>query len=130
MLCWRWIRTMPFAPLSLPEMIKPLQRNICRSPLAEGVMNYRAQLEGLDGKVQVDSCGTSDYHLGEKPDIRTRRNAEANGVKLSHLGRQLTPRDLEEFDFILVMDRSNHRSVMGLKNATQHASKIKLLRTK
>ncbi len=102
--------------------------NICRSPLAEGIMKYKMEAAGLADKIVVDSCGTSNYHVGDKPDARTRNNALKNGVKLNHLGRQLNASDLVEFDFILAMDRSNHQNIMRLKNATQYASKIRLMR--
>lgn len=102
--------------------------NICRSPLAEGIMSHRITEAGLADKIEVDSCGTSNYHIGDKPDVRTRTNAKKNGISLNHLGRQLTEMDLEEFDFILAMDRSNHQNIMRLKNASKHISKIKLMR--
>ena len=76
----------------------------------------------------MDSCGTSNYHIGDKPDARTRNNALKNGVRLSHLGRQLNDADLDEFDFILAMDRSNHQNILRLKNASQYTSKIRLMR--
>ncbi|HCM75623.1 MAG TPA: protein tyrosine phosphatase [Cytophagales bacterium] len=101
--------------------------NICRSPLAEGIMKHKLNLDGLIEKVVVDSCGTSDYHIGDMPDVRTRKNAEKNGVKLSHLGRQLSSSDLDQFDFILAMDRANHQNILRLGNGT-HQDKIKLMR--
>lgn len=100
--------------------------NICRSPLAEGIM--KDKLQKLGTLAIVDSCGTSDYHIGDKPDIRTRRNAEKNGILLNHLGRQLSASDLETYDYIFAMDRSNYRNILQLKNGSQYASKIKLLR--
>jgi len=91
-------------------------------------MTKKLMVEGLKDKVAVDSCGTSNYHIGEKPDVRTRKNAEKNGVLLNHLGRQLTVEDLENFDFVLAMDRSNYQNILKLKNATKHLDKIKLMR--
>lgn len=100
--------------------------NICRSPLAEGIMKNKLQQLGI--QAIVDSCGTSDYHIGDKPDIRTRRNAEKNGILLNHLGRQLSDSDLEAYDYIFAMDRSNYHNILQLKNGSQYTSKIKLLR--
>lgn len=100
--------------------------NICRSPLAEGIMKNR--LQNLNLHAMVDSCGTSDYHIGDKPDVRTRRNAEKNGILLNHLGRQLSDSDLEVYDYIFAMDHSNYRNMLQLKNGSQHASKVKLMR--
>ncbi len=102
--------------------------NICRSPLAEGIMKHKLLQQGLNDKVTVDSCGTSNYHIGEKPDVRTRKNAERNGVVLNHLGRQLSTEDIESYDLILAMDHSNYQNILKLKNAPQHLSKIKLMR--
>lgn len=102
--------------------------NICRSPLAEGIMKRKIESAGLADQITIDSCGTSNYHIGDKPDVRTRSNAKMNGVELSHLGRQLTVNDLEEFDYILAMDRSNYQNILRLRNAEQYSPKIKLMR--
>lgn len=91
-------------------------------------MKHKIEMAGLSHKIIVDSCGTSNYHIGDKPDVRTRNNAMQNGIKLNHLGRQINASDLSEFDFILAMDRSNHQNIMKLKNASEHVSKIKLMR--
>lgn len=102
--------------------------NICRSPLAEGIMKSKIESAGFGETLTIDSCGTSNYHIGDKPDVRTRSNAKMNGVELSHLGRQLTIEDLVEFDYILAMDRSNYHNILKLRNADKHSSKIKLMR--
>lgn len=93
--------------------------NICRSPLAEGIMLHLKDLHDL--KIQIDSAGTSNYHIGEAPDRRTIANAARNGVDLSALrARQFQASDLNEFDHIYVMDKSNLRNVLALaKNDTQ-----------
>lgn len=91
-------------------------------------MKHKIEMAGLSHKIIVDSCGTSNYHIGDKPDARTRNNAIQNGIQLSHLGRQISTSDLNEFDFILAMDRSNHQNIMKLKNASEHVAKIKLMR--
>jgi protein-tyrosine phosphatase len=103
--------------------------NICRSPLAEAIFNHK--IRNLDGfeSYSAGSCGTSDYHIGELPDLRTRKNAERNGVLIEHRGRQLHPQDLETFDLILAMDRSNYETIHRLPNAAMHQSKIALLRS-
>ena len=66
---------------------------------------------------EADSCGTANYHVGDTPDERTIRNASKNGVKIDHRGRQLTERDLELFDHILAMDKSNYNNIFKLVNA-------------
>lgn len=102
--------------------------NICRSPLAEGIMKHKIDEAKLSDIIFVDSCGTANYHIGEKPDVRTISTAEKNGIKLNHVVRQLTTADLEDFDFILAMDRSNHENILRLANAKQNSEKIKLMR--
>lgn len=82
--------------------------NICRSPTAEGVLRYVIKINNLGDKVEVDSAGTHGYHVGEAPDARTQRAASARGYNLSQLrARKVARQDLDYFDLILAMDRSN-----------------------
>ena len=102
--------------------------NICRSPLAEGILKTKLINEGLAEIIEVDSCGTSRYHIGEPPDPRTRVNALENGVTLNHQARQFSKKDFTHYDHILVMDRSNLKDVKALDDAGTYADKIKLMR--
>jgi protein-tyrosine phosphatase len=102
--------------------------NICRSPLAEAVFKNKIKQKGLEKFIEADSCGTANYHVGQKPDVRTISNAVKNGVEINHLGRQLAIEDLEYYDFIFAMDKSNHHNILCLQNAHQHKHKIKLMR--
>jgi protein-tyrosine phosphatase len=100
--------------------------NICRSPMAEGVFRSELARRGLDSLVEVDSAGTSDWHIGEPPDPRARRAAAARGHDISALrGRQATRRDMAEFDLILAMDRENLEHLRRLAGP-QHAGKVRL----
>lgn len=82
--------------------------NICRSPTAEGVFRHHVRMNLLGDKVEVDSAGTHGYHVGEAPDQRTQRAALARGYNLSQLrARKVAPQDIDYFDLILAMDRSN-----------------------
>jgi protein-tyrosine phosphatase len=82
--------------------------NICRSPTAEGVLRQYIKNNGLGDKVEVDSAGTHGYHVGEAPDSRTQRAASARGYNLTQLrARKVARQDLDYFDLILAMDRSN-----------------------
>ncbi len=83
---------------------------------------------GLDSKVMADSCGTSNYHIGDLPDSRTRGNAEKNGITLDHRGRQLSSEDLYQFDIILAMDRSNYNNILRLVDDSSLKSKVMLIR--
>ncbi len=99
--------------------------NICRSPMAEGLFRHHITQLGLDSKITVDSCGTGAWHKGELPDKRMRDTAEKNGIILTHKARQLHINDFNEFDFLLVMDKSNYEDV--LKVNKNKADKIKLM---
>ena len=78
--------------------------NICRSPLAEGIL--KAKTNHLD--VVVDSAGTAAYHVGEQPDIRSIEIANKYGVDLtSQRARQFSVNDFDEFDKIYAMDSTN-----------------------
>lgn len=103
--------------------------NICRSPLAEAIFKHKIKERGFDNQVEVHSCGTANYHVGDTPDQRTIKNALKNGVTIDHIGRQLSKHDLETFNFIIAMDKSNHTNIMRLENATDHSHKIKLMRS-
>ena len=95
--------------------------NICRSPLAHGVLRARIAERGLQDRIAVDSCGTSGYHNGDQADPNTRRVAHRRGVDLEwHRSRQLTDADFFEFDVLVAMDRSNERGIRDrmLPNAT------------
>jgi len=92
--------------------------NICRSPLAEAIFKKQLEIKGLSEIYTVDSCGTSEYHIGDKPDPRTIRNARHHNVEINHLGRQLSPRDFVDFDLILTMDRSNYKDTMDQASKT------------
>lgn len=82
--------------------------NICRSPTAEGVLRKYITNNRLGDRVEVDSAGTHGYHVGEAPDSRTQRAAAMRGYNLSQLrARKVAYQDLEYFDLILAMDRSN-----------------------
>ncbi|MBX2965544.1 MAG: low molecular weight phosphotyrosine protein phosphatase [Cyclobacteriaceae bacterium] len=102
--------------------------NICRSPLAEAIFKHKIRGNGLHNYVEADSCGTSNYHIGDTPDERTLANALKNGIAIHHRGRQLSVSDLEEFDFIVAMDSSNYRNIFRLPGAEQHQHKIFLMR--
>lgn len=103
--------------------------NICRSPLAEGIFLSKISEAGRQHLFDADSCGTGNYHIGQLPDIRTRRNAEVHGVVLTHRCRQIVPEDLDLFDLILPMDQNNLQGINSLRNAEKHQHKIKLMRT-
>ncbi|KAB2695870.1 low molecular weight phosphotyrosine protein phosphatase [Brucella intermedia] len=96
--------------------------NICRSPLAEGVMGHVLEKRGIR-HVLVDSAGTNGYHTGEEPDERSISVAARHGLDISgQRCRQLIAGDFSRFDLILGMDRYNMRMIAGRQpaNASAH----------
>jgi protein-tyrosine phosphatase len=81
--------------------------NICRSPLAEGVFLHLAERAGVADRFEVDSAGTGDWHVGERPDPRAEAVARKYGVELPSRARQVTAADLQRFDYVVAMDREN-----------------------
>ena len=102
--------------------------NICRSPLAEAVFRDEVEKAGLGDRFEVDSAGTSDYHIGELPDERTIRTAAARGVRVDHASRQIEGADFERFDYILAMDTNNLRRVERLAEGAPGKAVVALLR--
>jgi protein-tyrosine phosphatase len=97
--------------------------NICRSPLAEGIMADKARKHHLN--VEVDSCGFETFHRGDPADPRSAAVAAAHGIDLSnHVARMFNVRDFDNFDLIYVMDRSNYQDVMGVARDRQDEEKV------
>ncbi len=87
--------------------------NICRSPLAEGIMKEKVRRHGLDW--HVDSAGTGGWHEGERPDSRSIRVGRKYGIDIaSQRARKIKHGDITEFDLILTMDTDNHDAVRSM----------------
>lgn len=98
--------------------------NICRSPLAEGILRSKVP----EDKVTVDSAGTGSYHIGDPPDIRSISVAKKYNIDISNLrGRQFRASDFENFDLIYVMDESNYENVIRLARNEDDKSKVKFI---
>lgn len=102
--------------------------NICRSPSAEAVMRTLVEREGLDGAIELDSAGTSDWHSGEAPDARATQAARRRGIQLSGAARQVRREDFERFDLILAMDRFNLSALQHLAPDEDARERVRLLR--
>lgn len=99
--------------------------NICRSPLAEGVLRNKAVKAGLD--IEFDSAATSNWHTGEKPDKRGIKTAALHGIDISeHKARQVKISDFDVFDIIVAMDKSNYSDLMNMSRNSNDSKKIKL----
>ncbi|MGB2088052.1 MAG: low molecular weight protein-tyrosine-phosphatase [Psychroflexus salarius] len=98
--------------------------NICRSPLAEGILKSK-----VDSKhVKVDSAGTSAYHQCELPDQRSIDIANLNSIDITdQRSRPFLKSDFEEFDYIYVMDASNYKNVCELTDKPEHLKKVKMI---
>lgn len=97
--------------------------NICRSPLAEGILRSK-----LPEKHFVDSAGTISIHSGEQADKRSILVAKKYGIDIkSHRARKITPEDFNEFDLILCMDQDNYANAMNLAKTEEQKKKISLI---
>lgn len=81
--------------------------NICRSPLAEGIFRRMVVDAGLGDRVDVDSAGTGNWHIGEPPHPESTAVAARRGLRLEGQARQVAPEDLSDFDYVIAMDASN-----------------------
>ena len=101
--------------------------NICRSPAAEAVLHRKLAEAGLADEVTVTSAGTADYHVGEDPYPLTLEVGRERGYAFDSVGAQLTARDLEEADLVLVMDESNYEDVVALTDREDLQDKVHML---
>jgi protein-tyrosine phosphatase len=100
--------------------------NICRSPLAEGIMQHLSDEQGLGW--EIDSAGTGDWHVGEGPHRGSVQVARQFGLDISkQVCRQFKMSDFDEFDLLLVMDKSNLSNVLSMARNEADAAKVKLL---
>jgi len=100
--------------------------NICRSPLAEGIMQNKIEAHGLNW--EVDSSGTGAYHAGELPDPRSIKVAKENNIDITNQrARQFQVDDFKNFDLILTMDATNFQNVKRLAANSEEESKIHMI---
>ena len=100
--------------------------NICRSPIAEGILRRKIEKNKLSHT--VESAGTGAWHVGEKPDIRAIRTAKKFGVDISKIkARKFLAKYLSEFDKIYVMDHENYENVISLARPKDDQSKVQLI---
>ena len=100
--------------------------NICRSPMAQGILENKAAEKGID--ITVDSAGTSDYHIDQEPDHRAIAKAKEYGIDISHYrGRQIDVADFKTFDRIVVMDASNYENTLLVAESDDDKSKVEMI---
>ncbi len=100
--------------------------NICRSPLADGILRFKVKQNNLD--IIVDSAGTYSGHKGENPDPRAIAVAKKYGIDISYLvARPFIKNDFHDFDKIYVMDSSNYRDVLKLATCELDEHKVEMI---
>jgi len=104
------------------------QGNIIRSPLAENLFRRILQQRGVEEKYQLDSAGTSAYHVGEQPDRRMRQTARERGFQYDGRARQFQKEELDHFDLIIAMDQANKRILENWASAESQLKKIRMMR--
>ena len=100
--------------------------NICRSPLAEGILQDKINKAGLNW--QVDSAGTNGYHVGEAPHRLSQKVARMNGIDISsQLSRKFIKEDFERFDKIYAMAADVISEMKSIAGGKFIAAKVDLL---
>jgi len=100
--------------------------NICRSPLAEGILQQKALRAGLNWK--VDSAGTNGYHIGEAPHALSQKVARMGGIDISHQrARKFTATDFQRFDKIYAMAADVVDEMRRIAGRAFDPSKVELL---
>eukprot|EP01029_Cantina_marsupialis_P014972 TRINITY_DN327_c2_g1_i1.p1 TRINITY_DN327_c2_g1~~TRINITY_DN327_c2_g1_i1.p1 ORF type:complete len:168 (-),score=34.90 TRINITY_DN327_c2_g1_i1:867-1370(-) len=103
--------------------------NICRSPLAEGVFSQKVAKDLIScGQIFVDSCGTCDYHEGERPHKQGIQCSIRHGMDISNYqSRPLTVEDFSKYKYIVAMDRTNFEDINRMKNHRCKDSDAKII---
>ncbi len=98
--------------------------NICRSPLAEGILKSKLNLN----EVTIDSAGTAAYHVGNLPDPRSIAIAKKHGIDITtQRARKFTVKDFDSFDFIYAMDQNNFDYILKLSRNKEDKKKVLLI---
>jgi len=100
--------------------------NICRSPMAQGILEYKAKKNNI--ALHVDSAGTAGFHKGESPDERAIKKMKEYGIDISkQTARQFHTSDFEKFDFIFAMDTSNLENILRMATHEHQKQKTDLI---
>jgi low molecular weight protein-tyrosine phosphatase len=103
--------------------------NICRSPLAHGVLENLIAREGLQHEIRVSSAGTGGWHVGSPPDDRMQQTANKYGIQLNSRGQQFKRSDFQDLDLILAMDHSNLIALQQLSPDLEQSKKLRMFRS-
>ena len=100
--------------------------NICRSPLAEGILSNMVKEQNLDWK--IDSAGTGSWHIGDPPHNGSVTVAAQNGIDITQQrARQFSKRDFDQYDLILAMDSQNYRDIIAQASDEKDKEKVELI---
>lgn len=100
--------------------------NICRSPLAQGLLE--AKIKSNQMNWLVDSAGTGNWHIGDPPDLRSIKIARSHGIDITpQKARQFSVQDFDLFDLILPMDKQNLEDIVYKSRSQEHEKKVKLI---
>ncbi len=100
--------------------------NICRSPMAEGILGEKIKLHNLNWI--VDSAGTAEYHVGEAPHHLSQKVSLLHGIDISQQKcRQFKTEDMIRFDHIYAMDQSNYATIRKMSDAHWNEKKVDLI---
>ncbi|MFZ1863102.1 MAG: low molecular weight protein-tyrosine-phosphatase [Polyangiales bacterium] len=102
--------------------------NICRSPTAEATMRRLVHVEQLTARIEMDSAGTGDWHVGDPPDRRARAAGKRRGIDVRGRARKVRTEDFDEFDYLVAMDQSNLEDLRRLAPHEEGRRKVTLLR--
>nr|BFF37153.1 low molecular weight protein-tyrosine-phosphatase [Tenacibaculum mesophilum]BFF40534.1 low molecular weight protein-tyrosine-phosphatase [Tenacibaculum mesophilum] len=110
--------------MSMKKILMVCLGNICRSPLAEGILKSKLSSESF----VVDSAGTAGYHVGELPDERSIEVARKYGIDITNQrSRKFTKADFDKFDIIFAMDQNNYADIVALSENEEQHEKVKLI---
>lgn len=101
--------------------------NICRSPAAEAVFNKLLIEAEVDDFIEVDSCGTSGHHAGERADRRMIQTAFNRGIAVPSISRKFIKEDFQKFDYLVAMDESNLEDILELDVNNEFTQKVTLM---
>lgn len=110
--------------MSMKKIVMVCLGNICRSPLAEGILQSKLASD----KFYVDSAGTSGYHVGELPDRRSIEVAKKYGIDITNQrSRKFIKEDFDKFDVIFAMDKSNYDDIIAMSENNTQREKVKMI---
>ncbi len=99
--------------------------NICRSPMAEALFRDKVAKRGLNGRIIVDSAGTGNWHIGERPHKGTQQVLQTHDISFDGIqARQITREDISRYDWILVMDQENWEDIHDLTPNARNVFKV------